>query len=87
MSASAPQTGEPSCSVSAATLARLDAWLAACDRALADGACPLAVLLHVQRTLALAAADLPMAHVGLMLDLDAAYQPGAWRLPRGCETP
>ena len=72
-------------SAAATTLAHLDAWLAACDRALADGADPAAVLLHVVRVGQDVAADLAMAGCLRALDLDAAYQAGAWR--RECEGP
>lgn len=74
-------------SAAATTLAHLDAWLAACDRALADGADPTAVLAHVVRVVQDVAGDLVMAGYLRSLDLDAAYQAGAWRLPHGCESP
>ena len=69
----------------ATTLAHLDAWLAAVDRALADGADPVAVLTHVLQVGQDVAADLAMAGCLRSLDLDAAYQVGAWH--RECEGP
>ena len=67
------------------TLAHLDAWLAAVDQVLADGADPAAVLAHVVRVGQDVAADLVMAGCLRALDLDAAYQVGAWR--QECEGP
>lgn len=88
---------------SADTLARLDAWLAACDRALTDGADPVAVLV-LMGTVAwecrLMCRPTPPGltldewhdwHFGQspvrVADLDATYQAPAWRTPHGCETP
>lgn len=67
------------------TLRHLDAWLAACERALTDGADPAEVLAHVVRVGQDVAADLAMVGCLRALDLDAAYQAGAWR--HGCEEP
>lgn len=70
------------------TLARLIAWLAAVDTALADGADPAAVLEHMQVVrLRIAWDTQPPGKLVAVAggDLDAAYQARTWRRTHGCE--